>query len=90
MTSLRTAPPRLHGIGDHSGPRVPEFWWARGPREPRAVVLVLPGGRRLGRERPHRLDPAIVRARAFAWSLARAGQRCGLRVEMLRYRPRLE
>ncbi len=64
----------------------PELWWARGPRDPRAVVMILHGGAKTGTRRPLRLDPSVMRGRLFAGAIARAGRRDGLRVEMLRYR----
>ncbi|MCB0882795.1 MAG: alpha/beta hydrolase [Thermoleophilia bacterium] len=64
----------------------PELWWARGPADPRAVVLMLHGGAENGTRRPRRYDPAVLRARVVGEAVARAGSDDGLRVEMLRYR----
>ncbi|WP_019633287.1 alpha/beta hydrolase [Actinomadura atramentaria] len=61
---------------------------ARGPARPRAVALLLHGGREHGREPTHPRQPAPLRMVPFGWELERAGRRRGLAVWTLGYRMR--
>ncbi|MGI5169566.1 alpha/beta hydrolase [Spirillospora sp. CA-253888] len=60
----------------------------RGPSAPRAVALLLHGGREHSREPATARQPAPLRMVPFALSLARAGRRHGLAVWTLGYRYR--
>lgn len=58
--------------------------WPTEVADPRAVVLVLPGGRAHSREEIHGWDPGVLRVRPFEWAVARAGRR-RIAVASMRY-----